>query len=188
MTSVAEPAQFPPDEGLEIAFAGRSNSGKSTAINALLNRRGLARVSRTPGRTQLLNYFELAPHFRFVDLPGYGYAAVPPPARDRWIGLLDQLPHRRSFRGLVLLIDSRRGVQQQDLDVIAWSGLPADAIHVLLSKCDQLARQAAREALQEAQSTLEGCASVRLFSATKGEGVEAARKVLEHWAAEATRQ
>ncbi len=110
LTSAAEPPQLAPDIGQEIAFAGRSNSGKSTAINAITQRAGLARVSRTPGRTQLINFFELATERRLVDLPGYGFAKVPERVRLHWLGLMEHYFNvRESLVGLMLIVDSRRG-------------------------------------------------------------------------------
>ena len=102
--------QFPEDSGREVAFAGRSNSGKSSAINAILVRNGLARTSKTPGRTRLLNFFEIEPGRRIIDLPGYGYAEAPPPEREQWIRLIDALPSRASIAGLFLIVDMRRGI------------------------------------------------------------------------------
>src|SRR5512142_2216988 len=110
--SVASAAQFPPDVGVEIAFAGRSNAGKSSAINAITQRHGLARTSKTPGRTRLLNYFELAPSKRLVDLPGYGYANVAESERRAWLPLLEVLRARKSLRGLFVIVDSRRGLTE----------------------------------------------------------------------------
>ncbi len=107
--SAAQPGQFPADRGAEVAFAGRSNAGKSSAINAIVQRNGLARVSRTPGRTRLLNFFSVGPDRRIVDLPGYGYAAAPEAERRTWAPMIDALRGRESLRGLVLIVDSRRG-------------------------------------------------------------------------------
>jgi GTP-binding protein len=182
MLSVAAPAQFPPDEGWEMAMAGRSNSGKSTAINSLLARRNLARVSKTPGRTQLLNYFELAPGRRLVDLPGYGHAQAPAEVRARWGPLVQALRERSSFRALLLVVDCRRGVKPEDLALLDWADLPAEGVHVLLSKADQLPQSGRMAALKEAAGTLEGRASVQLFSALKGMGLEDARRVVLTWA------
>ena len=109
--SVAKPSGLPPPVGAEVAFVGRSNAGKSSAINALLNRRGLARTSKIPGRTQLLNYFELAPSRRLVDLPGYGHAEAPDAVRAKWRPLIDVLRKRDSFSALLLIVDSRRGIR-----------------------------------------------------------------------------
>src|ERR1700683_1604502 len=114
MLSAAAAGQFPADTGAEAAIAGRSNAGKSSAINAITNRRALARTSKTPGRTRLLNFFQLAPGERLIDLPGYGFAAGPPAERDDWARLIDALAQRDSLRGLVLVVDARRGLLDGD--------------------------------------------------------------------------
>ena len=179
--SVAAPAQFPPDQGWEVAVAGRSNAGKSSAINALLARKGLARTSRTPGRTQLYNYFDLAPGRRLVDLPGYGHAAVRAAVRETWGPLGEALRHRHSFAALLLVVDCRRGVGDQDLGLLEWAGRPAQRTHVLLSKADKLPRGQAMTALRAAQNALQGLASCQLFSANAGTGLDEARAVLLRW-------
>jgi GTP-binding protein len=184
MLSVAAPAQFPPDTGWEIAIAGRSNAGKSSAINALLARHNLARTSKTPGRTQLLNYFELAPNLRLVDLPGYGHAEVPDAVRATWAPLAKALRQRESLQSLLLIVDSRRGVKAEDLGLLDWAGLPPERAHVLLSKADQLTQSARMAALKTAQAALAGRASVQAFSALKGLGLEDARRVMLAWGAE----
>jgi GTP-binding protein len=184
MLSVAAPAQFPPDEGWEVAIAGRSNAGKSSAINSLLARKGLARTSKTPGRTQLLNYFQLAPGRRLVDLPGYGHANAPSEVRAKWGPLIGALRKRQSFRALLLIVDSRRGMKPEDFGLLDWAGLPGEAVHVLLSKADQLTQSERMATLREAQQQLQGRASVQLFSALKGMGLEDARRVVLTWAAQ----
>lgn len=175
LKSVAAPGQFPQDEGREIAVAGRSNAGKSSAINALLARKGLARTSRTPGRTQLYNYFQLAPGLRLVDLPGYGHAKVNAAVRESWGPLAEALRQRQSFRALLLVVDIRRGVGDMDLAMLDWAARPA--AHVLLAKADKLPQAQAMRALKEAQAALAGRGSCQLFSAHKGTGVEEARAV-----------
>ncbi|MDR2215230.1 MAG: ribosome biogenesis GTP-binding protein YihA/YsxC [Nevskiaceae bacterium] len=181
LTSVAKPAGLPPDVGREIAVAGRSNAGKSSAINVLLARHGLARTSRTPGRTQLFNYFELAPGRRIVDLPGYGHASVAAGARENWGPLGEALRVRESLAGLLLIVDCRRGVGLMDLHFLDWAGRPAEQTHVLLSKADKLGRGAGLTALRAAQAGLAGKASCQLFSALKGVGVDEARAVIRRW-------
>ena len=168
MLSVAAAGQFPPDMGLDIAIAGRSNAGKSSAINALLARKALARTSKMPGRTQLLNYFELLPNRRLVDLPGYG------------------LRQRQCLGALMLVVDSRRGVQDKDIELLEWSGLPAESLYVLLSKSDQLSRSAGLDTLRATQQQLEGIGGVQLFSALKGTGLEEARATLKRWCTQGT--
>jgi GTP-binding protein len=186
LKSVAAPGQFPADEGREIAVAGRSNAGKSSAINTLLVRRGLARTSRTPGRTQLYNYFQLAPGLRLVDLPGYGYAAASAATRASWGPLGEALRRRRSFAALLLVVDIRRGIGEPDLDMLAWADRPPAATHVLLAKADKLPRSKAQQALRAAERVLAGRASCQLFSAHDGSGVDAARAVLARLTKEIT--
>lgn len=176
--SVALPGQFPPDEGWEVAMAGRSNAGKSSAINALLARKGLARTSRTPGRTQLYNYFELEPGLRMVDLPGYGHASVRAATRESWGPLGEALRQRHSFQALIMVVDCRRGVGEMDLGLLAWAGRAPECTHVLLSKSDKLSRSEAQQALRQAKDSLAGHASCQLFSAHDGQGLDEARGVL----------
>lgn len=181
LKSVAQPGQFPPDSGWEVAVAGRSNAGKSSAINAILARKGLARTSRTPGRTQLYNYFELAPGRRMVDLPGYGHASVNAATRATWGPLADALRQRASFQALLLVVDVRRGVGEMDLGMLQWAGRPAGNVHVLLAKADKLPRGQAQTALRQAQAALQGLGGVQLFSAHEGTGLNEARAVLRGW-------
>lgn len=172
--------QFPPDAGSEVAIAGRSNSGKSSAINALTHRHALARTSKTPGRTQLLNFFELEAGHRLVDLPGYGFAKVPPAIKAHWEQLVGiYLQSRRSLAGLLLVVDARRGLKQEDADLIEWVLAGGRGAHVLLSKCDKLSRNEAREILRETARELDGRASAQLFSAVSRQGVEEGRQALE---------
>lgn len=180
LVSAAAPAQFPPDGGAEVAFAGRSNAGKSSAINAIVKRHGLARTSKLPGRTRLLNFFELAPGKRLVDLPGYGYASAPESERLTWQPLIDALKARASLRGLFLIVDVRRGVTVGDTGLIEWVD-PGQRVHVLLSKADKLGRGEGMKALRAASAQLEGRATVQLFSALKGTGVPEAQDVLVGW-------
>jgi GTP-binding protein len=180
LTSVASPAQFPNDFGAEVAFAGRSNSGKSSAINAIAQRRGLARTSKTPGRTRLLNYFELAPEKRLVDLPGYGYASVTAAERATWQSLLEVLRTRTALTGLFLIVDSRRGLTEADERLIDWAQRPHH-LHVLLSKADKLNRAEAGAAVRAASDQLAGRGSVQLFSALRGTGVREAQETLAAW-------
>jgi GTP-binding protein len=184
LTSAAQLAQLPPPDRPELAFAGRSNAGKSSALNALCGRRQLARVSRTPGRTQLLNFFEL-PQGRIVDLPGYGFAKVPKDLRAGWGVLIEgYLAARPCLRGLVVVMDARRPLTDYDRAMLEWSragGLPC---HVLLTKADKLAASAARRTLREVERALPGLhpqATAQLFSAHDGTGVEEARATLVQW-------
>jgi GTP-binding protein len=183
VTSAAQADQLAPDIGREVAFAGRSNSGKSTAINALTQRSGLARVSRTPGRTQLINFFELAPERRLVDLPGYGFAKVPERIRLHWLELMQQYFHvRESIVGLILIVDSRRGLGSQDVGMLEWVLARDRYAHVLLTKSDKINRRDADRVLKE---TSEACrdagVSVQLFSAHAKRGIDAGRHVIDRW-------
>jgi GTP-binding protein len=178
MLSVAAPPQFPPDRGAEVAFAGRSNAGKSSAINAITERKALARISKTPGRTQLLNYFELKPNERIVDLPGYGYAAVHAGARQKWGPLIDALRGRDSLHGLFLIVDSRRGMRDEDVELVEWAQPERRAVHVLLAKCDKLNRTEQTALLRESKAILGAAGTVQLFSAHAGTGVDEAQKAL----------
>jgi GTP-binding protein len=179
LTSAAAKAQFPPDSGAEIAFAGRSNSGKSTAINRILARNGLARVSKTPGRTRLLNFFEVRPGQRIVDLPGYGYAEASAAEKATWEPMISALAQRQCLRGLLLIVDARRGLMPGDMGLLDWAEAAALPVHVLLSKADKLKRNEMRAIEAEAARVLAGRASVQAFSAMDGTGVDAARGWLE---------
>ncbi len=183
LTSAAQTSQLAPDSGREVAFAGRSNSGKSTAINAITERSGLARVSRTPGRTQLINFFELAAERRLVDLPGYGYARVPPRVRIHWLELMQEYFNlRESLVGLMLIVDSRRGLGEQDVAMLEWLLARDREAHVLLTKADKINRRDATRVLKE---TVEACAdtavTAQLFSAHTKQGMVAAREVMDRW-------
>lgn len=179
LLSVAAPAQFPADTGAEVAFAGRSNAGKSSAINALAERKALARTSKTPGQTRLLNYFELEPGHRIVDLPGYGYAEAPPAERRKWVPLINALRERESLRGLMLIVDARRGLRDEDLALIEWADPARRGVHVLLAKADKL-NQAERAALlRESRALLGDTATVQVFSAHSGLGVKEAQGALD---------
>ena len=183
LLSAAAATQFPADSGAEVAFAGRSNSGKSSAINAILGRRALARTGKTPGQTRLINFFELGPGERVVDLPGYGYAQVPERERREWGPLIEALRFRQSLRGLFLIVDARRGLGDEDRQLIDWADPSLRSVHVLLSKTDKLNRAEATQALKSARGALGARASVQLFSALRGTGVEEARRVFIGWLA-----
>lgn len=178
LLSVASVGQFPPDAGREVAFAGRSNAGKSSAINAILGRTGLARTSKTPGRTKLLNYFEVAEGRRIVDLPGYGYAEASVTERKQWTALIDALPERESLVGLFLIVDIRRGLRDEDLQLIAWARAAGWQVHALLAKSDKLTQRERAAALKQTQGQLPDGVSVQVFSAHDGTGLEPARKKL----------
>ena len=180
LKSANHPRQFVEDTGVEVAVAGRSNAGKSSAINVIVNRKGFARVSKTPGRTQLINFFELREGQRLVDLPGYGFARVSDKMRRHWAELLSgYFEQRESLRGLLLIVDIRRTLKDFDRQMIAFAesvGLP---IHVLLTKSDKLKRGQASKALLEVQKELGDTATVQQFSALNRQGEEEARRVLE---------
>jgi GTP-binding protein len=180
LISAAAPGQFPADRGAEVAFVGRSNAGKSTAINTIVQRQGLARTSKTPGRTRLLNFFELAPMQRIVDLPGYGYASGPEAERRTWQPLIDALSGRASLRGWFLIVDARRGFKSGDDALLEWAAAE-QRVHVLLSKADKLNRSEGAKVLKESAAALGGRGTVQLFSATAKTGVEEAQRTLEVW-------
>ena len=183
LTSAAEAHQLAPDTGREIAFAGRSNSGKSTAINSLTQRAGLARVSRTPGRTQLINFFEIEPDKRLVDLPGYGFAKVPERIRIKWLELMEHYFNvRESLVGLVLIVDSRRGLGAQDAAMLEWVLARDRQAHVLLTKSDKLNRRDSMRVLQETKIACEDTTvTAQLFSAHAKQGFDEARSVMDGW-------
>jgi GTP-binding protein len=187
LTSAAAAGQLAPDIGREIAFAGRSNSGKSSAINAVTQRSGLARVSRTPGRTQLINFFEIDPHRRLVDLPGYGFAKVPERVRLAWLELMQHYFNvRESLVGLVLIVDSRRGLGPQDAGMLEWLLARDRQAHILLTKSDKLNRRDAQQVLKETRAACSDTAvTVQLFSAHARQGLEEARDVMDRWLAAA---
>ena len=180
LISAAVPAQFPADMGAEVAFVGRSNAGKSSAINAITQRHGLARTSKTPGRTRLLNFFELGTHQRIVDLPGYGYAKGPEAERLSWQPLIGALKPRASLRGLFMIVDSRRGLTEGDDALLAWAEPPL-RIHVLLTKADKLNRSESTKVLRETRAALGDRGTAQLFSVPAKTGVEEAQKLLGAW-------
>jgi GTP-binding protein len=180
LRSAGAPDNFGDDSGYEVAIAGRSNSGKSSALNAIVRRNDLARTSRTPGRTQAVNLFELEPGRRLIDLPGYGHARVPDAVRKRWARLMDAyFGERRSLAGLLIVVDARRGFGESDEAMLRYAearGLPS---HVLLTKSDKLGRAEAKSVLAAARRALGIRADAQLFSAETGEGVDGAQGALE---------
>jgi len=182
LTSANAAKQFVDDAGAEVAVAGRSNAGKSSAINTIVNRRQFARTSKTPGRTQLINFFRLGDNRRLVDLPGYGYAKVTAKMQDHWRQLIEEyFRTRRSLSGLLLVVDIRRGLTAFDEQMMHFAGDVDLPVHVLLTKADKLKRGQASNALLSAQKTLEGRATVQLFSSLKRQGDREAREVLERF-------
>jgi len=180
-------SQCPDDDGCEVAFAGRSNAGKSSAINVLTRQGKLARTSKTPGRTQLINFFSLTEHCRLVDLPGYGYAKVPKAVKQRWDEhLAEYLQRRQSLRGLILLMDVRHPLQDFDRQMVLWADQSDMPVHILLTKADKLKRGPALNTMQRIRLELEagqGQASVtvQLFSALKRTGIDELEAVLTRW-------
>ena len=183
--SVNDFTQLPPDIGSEVAFAGRSNAGKSSALNVLTHQRQLARVSKTPGRTQLINFFEVEPERRLVDLPGYGYAKVPDSIRQHWQKLLEQyLRERVALRGLMMLMDIRHPLTPLDQQLLGWCAARGLAVHILLTKADKLSRGAAMTMRQQVEKTLRTDypqTSAQLFSALTRLGVTEAHQRLDEW-------
>jgi len=177
--------QLPPDSGAEIAFAGRSNAGKSSAINTLANHKRLAYVSKTPGRTQLINFFALGDGLTLVDLPGYGYAKVQRELRAHWEQLLSTyLQTRGSLFGMVLIMDARHPLTPLDHQMLNWFAGTGKPVHVLLSKSDKLSRQEGQKTLREVRAELSKYASnytAQLFSSSKKLGMEEAEEVIGSW-------
>ncbi|MCL2523187.1 MAG: ribosome biogenesis GTP-binding protein YihA/YsxC [Betaproteobacteria bacterium] len=186
-TTIAHLRDLPGDALCEVAFAGRSNAGKSSAINTLAGRVRLAYVSKTPGRTQHLNYFTLAAGKYFVDLPGYGYAKAPEAVRSQWEGLIGPyLRQREQLAGLAVIMDVRRPLTDLDLQLIGWFYPTGRPIHILLSKADKLSRQEQTKTLREVKATIagwgdDGRISVQLFSSLKKTGVDEAEAVFARW-------
>mgnify|MGYP001547118229 CR=1 FL=1 len=185
LTSAARLDQAPADTGYEVAFAGRSNAGKSSAINRLCDQKTLARTSKTPGRTQLLNFFVLDDERRLVDLPGYGYAKVSLGIKREWQGALaTYLERRQCLRGLVLLMDIRHPLKDHDRQLIDWASHIELPVHALLTKADKLKFGAAKQALLTCRKALANYGpnvSAQLFSATRGDGLAEAYAVLDGW-------
>jgi len=172
---------IPPDTLPEIAFVGRSNVGKSSLVNALTGQSALARVSRTPGRTRQINFFELGERLMLVDLPGYGYASAPEGERRTWQPMIEALKERQSLRGLFVIVDARRGLTSGDEGLLDWSA-PRHRLHVLLSKADKLNRSESLAVLRSSAKSLESRgATVQLFSAHARTGIDEARDVLTAW-------
>ena len=180
--SVHDPRELPPPGAPEIAFAGRSNAGKSSAINTLAGRRRLAFVSKTPGRTQLINFFSLGDAAYLVDLPGYGFAGVPGEVREHWKGLVGTyVSQRSSLAAVVVVMDSRHPLTDLDLTLLEWLRASGRKAHVLLTKSDKLSKQAGQATLARVRkelATLAPGATAQLFSSLKREGVDEAAEML----------
>lgn len=190
LTSAGKFAQCPPDQGWEVAFAGRSNAGKSSAINSLTGNRKLARTSKTPGRTQLINFFSVGEQQRLVDLPGYGFAKVPEAVKREWTRQLESyLQQRQSLRGLVLLMDVRHPLQAFDQQMLGWAMAADMPVHILLTKADKLKKGPASNNLLQVRRQLQDRSdmiSVQLFSALKHTGHKELRQVLDAWLTDAS--
>lgn len=188
VTSAPDIRHLPADEGIEVAFAGRSNAGKSSALNTLTNQKSLARTSKTPGRTQLINLFEIVPGRRLVDLPGYGYAEVPEELKRKWQRALGEyLQMRNCLKGLVILMDIRHPLKDLDQQMIQWAVDVRLPVLVLLTKADKLAsgaRKAQVTMVREAVLTFMGDIQVEAFSSLKKTGVDKLSQKLNTWFSE----
>ncbi|MFW0078876.1 MAG: ribosome biogenesis GTP-binding protein YihA/YsxC [Coxiella endosymbiont of Haemaphysalis qinghaiensis] len=178
-------SDLPPDEGAEVAFIGRSNAGKSSALNVIIGIKGLARTSKTPGRTQMINFFALNERERLVDLPGYGYAKVPRMVKERLEELVNSyLKKRLCLKGLVVVMDIRHPLKKMDEDVIKWATKYNISLHVLLTKSDKLGQSAAKKVFSEVQARLNTYSdkiSVQLFSSHDRTRLDEIRSVLDSW-------
>jgi len=186
LKSAAKVSQLPADTGIEIAFAGRSNAGKSSALNCLTGIRQLARTSKTPGRTQLINLFTLEDeHHRLVDLPGYGYAKVALKIKEEWQRhLAHYLEVRQSLKGLILLMDIRHPLKDLDQMMIDWATSRELPVHILLTKSDKLSRNQAQSTVLQVTKhyeLLKGLITVQAFSSLKKQGVDELLQVLDTW-------
>lgn len=185
LTSAANITQLPQDQGIEIAFAGRSNAGKSTALNALTNQKNLARTSKTPGRTQLINLFEIEPEYKLVDLPGYGYAAVPEQMKLQWQKSLGEyLQKRECLQGLVILMDIRHPLKDLDQQMIEWAVASELPVLLLLTKADKLSQSARSKQVKmvrEAILPFQGNIQVEAFSALNKIGIDRLSSKLDEW-------
>jgi len=177
--------KLPEDSGIEVAFAGRSNAGKSSALNTLTNQRGLARISKTPGRTQLINVFEIDDNKRLIDLPGYGFAKVPLEMKKKWQKALGEyLEKRESLKGLVVLMDIRHPLKDLDMDLIQWAADSELPVLALLTKCDKLSqgkRSAEVLKVKKALAPLNADIRVQAFSSLKRTGAEQADTIICDW-------
>lgn len=187
LLGAARAKQFPADSGWEVAVAGRSNAGKSSAINVITGIRGLARISKTPGRTREINFFQIDPQRRLVDLPGYGYARVPLTVRQAWQRLIeDYFRQRHCLRGVMVVMDCRHPLTEFDQQMLAWCGHARLPVHLLLTKADKLSRGAATAVLHKVRSQVVHSkgnidVTVQLFSALKRTGLAEAQEILAKW-------
>ena len=182
--------ELPNDEGIEIAFAGRSNAGKSSAINSLSKQNRLAYVSKQPGRTQLINFFSIDDYISLVDLPGYGYAKVPETLKNHWIETLPRyLQERNSLAGLIIVMDIRRPLTKLDIQMLDWFAPRQKPIHILLTKSDKLSKDKSLRTLIEVKKIVQEKwvnlyqikFTVQLFSSLKKQGIEEANEIIQSW-------
>lgn len=185
LLSVADVKQLPPDIGIEVAIVGRSNAGKSSVLNCLTQSKALARVSKTPGRTQHINIFVIDDQRRLADLPGYGYAKAPLHARQKWQQTIDAyLGMRESLVGLILVMDIRHPLKPTDLQLLDYCAYYQLPVHILLNKADKLSKGAASKTMQAVKSVLTGyhnSVNLQTFSALRGAGLAELRAILDKW-------
>ncbi len=183
--SASKLSEAPTDQGKEVAFAGRSNAGKSSAINTLTRQNSLARISKTPGRTQLLNFFQIDEQRMFVDLPGYGYAKVPLAVKKKWHQMMESYLHKRdALCGIVLVMDIRHPLTEFDMQMIEWCEHTQLPLHILLTKSDKLNYGAAKNMMFKVQkelSELNASVTLQLFSSLKKSGIDDVHEILDHW-------
>lgn len=184
--SASSPDSLPADEGHEVAFAGRSNAGKSSAINRLCNQKSLARTSKTPGRTQLINFFSVSQTNKLADLPGYGYAKASHSKQRQWLELLEYyFTHRQALKGTIIVMDIRHPFQDADQKMIDWCMHHQCDVHILLNKSDKLSRSKAHNQLHAASNILSnykgGSSTIQLFSALTGNGMDEALARISRW-------
>jgi len=180
--------QLPEDVGIEIAFIGRSNAGKSSAINTITAINGLARISKTPGRTQAINIFQITDKYKIIDLPGYGYTKAPLHVSRKWMQTVnDYLKLRESLKVLILIMDIRHPLKPQDMQIIDWASVCNIKLHILLSKSDKLSKNQAAKTLYETQNKLseyQNHVTIQLFSSHTKTGLQEMIKNLDHWSSE----
>lgn len=185
LLSVATMSQLPPDTGIEVAIVGRSNAGKSSILNRITKNKGLARVSKTPGRTQLVNLFALDDTHRLTDLPGYGYAKVPLLVKLKWQKVVDEyINERLSLKGLILVMDIRHPLRDLDVQLLDYCEHRGLAVHLILNKADKLSKNEAANtlfAVKDALKDYQNAISLQTFSALKGTGLEELYTVLNNW-------